>query len=165
MGWKGRRFWRSRLWVNFPLIALFSAFRKENQRLVSTSPLHLMPPILETNAKEMLNTLSFNEKEEGLGEGLWRTSYVKLFSETDSEFPQSNPCCTKREFCRAHKNQKKAMVFSEITLRQGLGVRKTWETSSTLLTTPSEALKQWEVSLRLGKRVFKKADCFVLRAE
>lgn len=29
-----------------------------------------MPPILETNAKEMLNTLSFNEKEEGLGEGL-----------------------------------------------------------------------------------------------
>lgn len=108
MGWKGRRFWRSRLWVNFPLIALFSAFRKENQRLVSTSPLHLMPPILETNAKEMLNTLSFNEKEEGLGEGLWRTSYVKLFSETDSEFPQSNPCCTKREFCRAHKNQKKS---------------------------------------------------------
>lgn len=105
MGWKGRRFWRSRLWVNFPLIALFSAFRKENQRLFSTSPLQLMPPIFETNAKEMLNTLPFNEKEEGLGEGLWRTSYVKLFSETVS-FPRATLLHQARIFVEPTKIKK-----------------------------------------------------------
>lgn len=67
MGWKGRRFWRSRLWVNFPLIALFSAFRKENQRLFSTSPLQLMPPNFRNEHKRDVKHTAFQRE----GRGPW----------------------------------------------------------------------------------------------
>ena len=52
MEWKGGRFWRSRLRVNFLLITLFSAFRKENPNQFSSSPLYLMLNSSRTTTKK-----------------------------------------------------------------------------------------------------------------
>lgn len=58
MEWKGRRFWRSRLWVNVLLIILFSAFRKENPNQISNAPLHRMINISRTTTKRDVKYLS-----------------------------------------------------------------------------------------------------------
>lgn len=95
MEWKDGRFWRSRLWVNFLLITLFSAFREENPNQFSIS-LSVSQNILRKQ-KEMFSILDFTKSEENYYTTTTitistseRHPYVNLSSGTSNAFSHHN---------------------------------------------------------------------------